>query len=247
MLALYLMTAPHSTIAGVFRLPDGYICEDLGWTSGRVTKGLSELFAKGFANRCETSKWVWIRKHLAWNPPENPNQRKAAKKLALQIPDECQWKQAFMHEWGGFLDIPREQFGNPSETVSEPFPKAFANQEQEQEQEYLRGAEAPPKASVVQMPEPVIVARLPLVDGSEHKVVREKVGKWAQAYPAVQVERELAAMASWLEANPKNRKTPAGIERFIVGWLGKAQDRAARTPGDLLRGAQRDDPFAGAK
>src|SRR5690242_2355295 len=76
LLALYLLTCSHSTIAGVFRLPDGYIAEDLGWTAERVSEGLTELLAKGFANRCETTKWVWLVKHLKWNPPENPNQRK---------------------------------------------------------------------------------------------------------------------------------------------------------------------------
>ena len=77
-LAMYLLTCPHGTIAGVFRLPDGYACEDLQWDSERVKKGFAELFQNGFANRCETTKWVWIAKHFEWNPPENPNQKKAA-------------------------------------------------------------------------------------------------------------------------------------------------------------------------
>lgn len=49
-LALYLLTCPHGTIAGVFRLPDGYASEDLQWTSKRVREGFAELFANGFAN-----------------------------------------------------------------------------------------------------------------------------------------------------------------------------------------------------
>ena len=95
-LALYLMTSPHTTITGTFRLPDGYACEDLKWTSQRVQKGFAELCANGLANRCETTKWVWIVKHLEWNPPENPNQRKAAAKQAFMTPIECYWKAAFM-------------------------------------------------------------------------------------------------------------------------------------------------------
>ncbi|MFY1884157.1 hypothetical protein ACOTCJ_11695 [Achromobacter xylosoxidans] len=130
MLALYLLTSPHSNITGVFRLPDGYAMEDLNWTPERVSKGFAELFRKGFANRCETTKWVWISKHLEWNQPENPNQRKAAKKIAVSIPDECGWKLGFMRVWGESLDISQEEWGNPCETVPEP----FLNQEQEQEQ-----------------------------------------------------------------------------------------------------------------
>lgn len=131
MLALYLMTCPHSTIAGVFRLPDGYVAEDLGWDSTRVAEGFAELLSKGFANRCGTTKWVWICKHLEWNKPENPNQRKSAQKIAVSVPDECGWKPDFMRVCGHFLDLEVATQSNPCETV----PKPLANQEQEQEQE----------------------------------------------------------------------------------------------------------------
>jgi hypothetical protein len=85
--ALYLMTCAHNTIAGVFRLPDGYIAEDTGWTSERVSEGFTELSRNGFAERCPATKWVWICKHLVWNPPENPNQWKAAAKVWNSIPE----------------------------------------------------------------------------------------------------------------------------------------------------------------
>lgn len=140
-LALYLITSPHSTIAGVFRLPDGYVCEDLQWSAERVSKGFAELFRKGFGNRCETTKWVWVCKHLEWNPPENPNQRKSAAKIAQAIPDECSWKPAFMRVCGPLLDLKWEPSDNPSGTVPEP----FLNQEQEQEQEQEKNTPPPPK------------------------------------------------------------------------------------------------------
>lgn len=142
MLALYLMTCGHSTIAGVFRLPDGYVAEDLGWGSERVSKGFAELFDKGFADRCGTTKWVWVRKHLEWNKPENPNQRKSAAKIALSVPDSCSWKLDFMRVSGEVLAIDQPDNGNPSETLSKP----FLNQEQKQEQEQEEGGK-PPVAS----------------------------------------------------------------------------------------------------
>lgn len=72
------------------------------------------------------------------------------------------------------------------------------------------------------------VAHLPLVDGTEHPVSEAQVAEWSDAYPAVDVRQQLKAMKTWLDANPKNRKTPAGINRFIVGWLTKAQNSAPR-------------------
>ena len=134
-LSIYLLTCPHSTIAGVFRLPDGYACEDLQWPSERVRKGFVELLAKGFANRCETTKWVVIFKHFDWNQPENPNQRKAAAKVARQIPDQCCWKPQFMRLWGDFLGFSEEEISNCSGTVPKPFLNQKQEQEQEQEQE----------------------------------------------------------------------------------------------------------------
>lgn len=119
-LAIYLLTCPHNTIAGVFRLPDGYICDDMQWTSERVANAFAETVAKGFANRCETTKWVWINKHLEWNPPENPNQRKSAAKIATSVPDQCGWKADFMRLYADSMDIPMEPFGNPFETLSKP-------------------------------------------------------------------------------------------------------------------------------
>jgi hypothetical protein len=129
-LALYLLTCQHGTIAGVFRVPDGYACEDLQWTSERVSEGFANLHAKGFATRCEASKWVWVRKFLEWNPPENPNQRKAAAKVALSVPDSCTWRLDFIQVSGSSLGIEPPAKPNPSLTVVKPFP----NQEQEQEQ-----------------------------------------------------------------------------------------------------------------
>lgn len=141
-LALYLLTCPHGTIAGTFRLPDGYVCEDLQWSSERVSKGFAELFANGFANRCETTKWVWVVKHLEWNPPENPNQRKSAAKVVGQIPDSCGWKADFMRVCGESLGLDVTEFIKRHGTVKQPLPNQEQEQEQKQEQDKGRSAEA---------------------------------------------------------------------------------------------------------
>lgn len=123
-LAIYLLTCPHGTIAGCFRLPDGYVADDLQWSSQRVSKGFAELLAKGFANRCENTKWVWICKHLLWNPPENPNQRKAALKIARQIPTQCGWIAQYIRDYAEMLALEDahelKPLPNGSETVSKP-------------------------------------------------------------------------------------------------------------------------------
>ena len=69
---------------------------------------------------------------------------------------------------------------------------------------------------------------LPLIDGTNYGVKETDVQKWAVAYPAVDVMQELHKMIAWLDANPKNRKTAKGIKRFIIGWLGRTQDKAPK-------------------
>jgi hypothetical protein len=127
MLVMYLLTCQHGTISGTFRLPDGYACEDTGWDAERVAKGFANLSEKGFAYRCATTKWVWIVKFLQWNAPENPNQRKAAVKQALAVPENCSWRADFLKACGPALGIE-----NPSLTVVEGLPNQKQKQKQEQ-------------------------------------------------------------------------------------------------------------------
>lgn len=123
-LAAYLLTCDHSTLIGCFRLPDGYVTDDLNWGCERVSKGFDELSVKGFATRDNGSKWVVIHKYIKWNQPENPNQMKAAVKAFNQVPVECGVKQALarsLKEYCDGFDIAiLEPFINPCGTVTKP-------------------------------------------------------------------------------------------------------------------------------
>lgn len=148
-LVLYLLTCQHGTIAGVFRVPDGYASEDLQWSSERVAQGFAKLAAKGFANRCEATKWVWVRKYLEWNPPENPNQRKAAAKIAQSIPAQCRWRSAFFEVCGPSIGLAALAHSKPSANPSVTVPKsgAVAGIEAGAETGATCGGSAPPDAA----------------------------------------------------------------------------------------------------
>ena len=47
---------------------------------------------------------------------------------------------------------------------------------------------------------------------------------WAKAYPACDLDRQLAAMDAWLRANPRQAKK-SNWSKFITGWLSRSQDR----------------------
>lgn len=134
-LAIYLLTSPHGTIAGVARIPDGYACEDLRWPAERIQAAFAELQRCGFAHRCDATAWVWVTKHFTWNPLENPNQRKAARKVADLVPGTCAWLKSFHGACSPHFELDGIPSWNPFETVPETLSKPFRNQEQEQEQE----------------------------------------------------------------------------------------------------------------
>lgn len=77
LLALYLLTGPHSNGLGCYWLPEGYAQADLGWPSETLSKGFEELFRNGFCKRCESTHFVLIFRYLKWNPVTNPNVAKA--------------------------------------------------------------------------------------------------------------------------------------------------------------------------
>jgi hypothetical protein len=125
LLVLYLLTCEHNTLVGVFRLSDGYISDDLGWERGKVQDVFAELAAKGFAERCDQTKWVWIRNYLRENPPENPNQMKAAAKITCRIPTECEWRQRFFDIYRNGFETLSKPLSNPFETLSKPLSNPF--------------------------------------------------------------------------------------------------------------------------
>ena len=210
LLALYLITSPHSTIAGVFRLPDGYVCEDMQWTPERVAQGFAELLQKGFANRCETTKWVWVTKHLEWNPPENPNQNKSAIKVAQAVPAEVGWRQEFMRVCGPLMGLEVTPSANPSPTVTKP----FANQEPEQKQEQKQDEE--PSASAAKLP------------ACPHQKLLEIYAEAAAVLPQPRPEawggqraKHLAARWKWVltATNKKTGARYAATEQEALDWF----------------------------
>jgi hypothetical protein len=51
-----------------------------------------------------------------------------------------------------------------------------------------------------------------------------RLDRWATAYPACDITRQLAAMSAWLAANPA-RARKSNYERFITNWLAREQDK----------------------
>src|SRR5580692_7444375 len=77
LLAVYLLTGPHTNMLGCFRVPMGYVAEDLQWDRETVSVAFTELARVNFLIRDDESSWICITNFLQWNPIENPNQAKS--------------------------------------------------------------------------------------------------------------------------------------------------------------------------
>jgi hypothetical protein len=65
--------------------------------------------------------------------------------------------------------------------------------------------------------------------------------EWRSAFPAVDIDAELAASGLWLKANPHKAKR-TNWRKFIVGWLKNAQDKGGTRRGYGAAGGQGPPP-----
>jgi hypothetical protein len=93
-LALYLLTSGHATMLGCYFLPDGYICEDIGWSSDRLRDAMADCIAKSFVERDVTSRWVFVTRFLKWNKFENTKVAVGARNRFDAVPDIFKFKLA---------------------------------------------------------------------------------------------------------------------------------------------------------
>lgn len=201
LLALYLLTSQHTHMAGAFRLPSAYACDDLKWTSERLANGFKTLSDAGWLRRCARTEWVQIVNFGRFNPPDNPNQRKAIEKQLASIPANCS-----LHE-----------------TVSEGFAKGYGNG--------CLDSNNTPTPTPVPTTAPVPVVAIPLDDGTDHPVTPADIAEFRAAYPRIDPEAECRKARAWCIGNPANRKTRRGIGKFLNSWMARAQKDAESKPG----------------
>lgn len=71
-----------------------------------------------------------------------------------------------------------------------------------------------------------VAFELPLnVAGEVYPITEGMIAKLVPLYPAVNVRECIGTALGWLIGNPENRKTKAGVMRFVTSWLAKEQNR----------------------
>lgn len=232
--ALYLVSSPHSNMLGLYYQPVLYMAHETGLGIEGASKGLRECIEAKFCAFDEASEMVWVYEMASY---QIANELKASDKRChgIQKDYEALPNCPFL---GDFFDRYQKPFHlktrRENEGECQAPSKPHRSQEQEQEQEQDISAEQKPLLLTppeTEDDDPEPVAELPLTTGTMHGIMPEEVEAWRKAFPAVAIEAELERMKVWLHANPRKRKTARGINAFIVSWLTRQQDAPRRGNG----------------
>ena len=104
LLGAYLLSGPHSNGIGAYRLPYGYIADDLHWQNKRIDAAFAKLSSDDFCRRF--GDVVVIPKFLKWNPIANGKVAKARQKEFESIPnrDAKTYAAGYLLEFGNHFD-----------------------------------------------------------------------------------------------------------------------------------------------
>lgn len=225
---LYLLTNPHTNIAGCYEVSMKQLTKELGYNEDTVKLLLKRMEeTHGVIRYDPKTKEVLLLNWYKYNWSKSPNFQKGIRECIPYIKSK-----KFRDYVSSVLDGP-----GPSETVGDRMGTSVtvtdyytdtdcssddsSDEDEEEEQ---------PKAEVVD-PLDMPVISFTLNDGSEFQVTQGFFLQMQELYPAVDVMQELRNMKAWCLSNPKKRKTKSGAPAFINNWLVKEQNRGGR-PGN---------------
>ena len=145
LLAMYLMTSPHSTMTGVFHCPILYMAHETGIPLEGATKALQRLCEVGFCEYDHDSESVFVVRMAAYQIAEHlkPGDNRIVgirKEVQKMVPAVLRARFIATYSVAFSLEIETKK-ASPSQAPPKPLPSQ--EQEQEQEQEG-RGLGAPP-------------------------------------------------------------------------------------------------------
>lgn len=138
LLAIYLLTGPHSNMLGCLRLPDGYIMEDLKWNNVAIQNAFNQLTEIDFLTRDTQTAWLIIHQFLRWNRIQNPRQGIGIQKLFDIVPEKSNVFKPLVNSLLTNKKYLTEGFVNHLQTLNQSFDTVskdcLTDKEQEQEQ-----------------------------------------------------------------------------------------------------------------
>ena len=156
--ALYLMTCPHSNMLGLYYMPLPYISHETGIPFEGASKALRSLESVGFCTYDEGAEMVFVfemAKHQIGESLDARDKRVKGVRNELDRLPKCLLINDFIERYGSAYHISADEFeASPSEAPSKPLRSQEQEQEQEQKKEHSSdsgesnpaGVEPKPKA-----------------------------------------------------------------------------------------------------
>lgn len=241
LVALYLVTSPHSNALGLYYLPALYVAHETGLPLEGASKALQRAQDAGFCAYDQDAEVVWVfemaRFQIGSALSPKDNRVKWVNEEYAKLP-KCKFLKDFFDKYASAFHLKEARGGahntTPLEAPSEPHRSQEQEQDQDKEEPSLRSGSCPevaePPAGQMLAELPKLVGTLPLADGSDFEVRQDLVDELTPLYPAVDVLQALRSMKGWLLADPKRRKTSRGVRRFISAWLDRDQNKGGNVP-----------------
>lgn len=222
LLYLYVLTSPHSNMAGYYVLPKPYVAYDLNWLPERLDKAFGELLRNGLIKYCEQSDVVLIPNFLKYNPMQNKNQAIGAARRVRELPSNTLAKD--------FLTV-LKRFAEP---FLEHFAKGFGNTESDTETD-TDTESASDRAC----------AREEKDDDEERETVREITDAFTETFAYPPNSTQMQMLTSFLDdgltpwhitealkrAAQAGARSPTYVRTILQDWVNKQ----AWTPDDVKR------------
>ena len=226
LLYLYVLTSPHSNMAGYYVLPKPYVAYDLNWLPERLDKAFAELLRTGLIKYCEQSDVILIPNFLKYNPIQNKNQAIGANRRILELPQN-----GLIDE---FITVAKRFAKGLDKEICQGLAKGFGNTESDTESD-TDTESASDRAC----------AREEKDDDEERETVREITDAFTEtfAYPPNSTQMQMLTsflddgLTPWHITEALKRSAEAGarsptyVRTILQDWVNKQ----AFTPDDVKR------------
>lgn len=248
LLALYLMTCPHSTMTGVFHCPKIYMAHETGLSIEGATKGLARLSEVGFCEYDEASECVFVVRMASFQiaeslKPEDNRHKGLIKELSKMAP--ALLKARFIATYSIAFSLPK-MAGTPSPSEAPPKPRT-GTRTRTRTKEADKSASRPAKKCPVDfvVPEDLlaeIAAECPLVDiAAQTKIFRDYTFKTAKTdwsatwrnWMRLKQERLVEAVGNHPESF-KQQDARIARERWEEMTGEQHPDNAPKSPSNIL-------------
>ena len=155
--AMYLMTSPHSNMIGIYQLPILYLAHETGMTTEGAYKALQSLCEAGFCTYEADSELIWVHEMAKWQVGENlapkDNQCKGVQRELAKVPSAL-IRRGFAEKYASDFHLVLEDKKQPKqEAPSKPLATPLEAREGEEKDKEKINTPQPPRGQACRFEE----------------------------------------------------------------------------------------------